>query len=289
MNVIKKCLAKRRLEHNQRVQRKMSANLSTFSAMVDTEIDLGTRIVERDGDRVLAAIKPTSVIVSDWFDRRLFIPKSINDKSGARDLFVAWLYKLKLPQALMLYLLASAFVARSLVEAGFFGMQHIFLATSAVMLILTTLHLTGLLFPREAEVPEDYDWLIPHMMQRAKRYALLGEKAVYVSSPSTKSVKDQNSHDRETRLRVIPYSGIGRIELVLRAERQSGDDQDINVQDYVVYDKTGHELFRIDRKNASSDDEAMHLLKGKLADVKGMHYDRNGRAKHRLTAGKVVR
>ncbi|WP_315921313.1 hypothetical protein [Mesorhizobium sp. SP-1A] len=260
VKTFKRFFARNSSKNIERVQRKNAETRQTFEAMIDVEITLGTRMVEREGDKVHVSVRPTTAVVQDWFDARLYLPKEIDGQSGPQALFVAWLYKLKRPHLAMLFALVSALTARALVEAGFIGMENTLLTSGVIMVALLSLHLTGLLHPKEAQLPDDYDWMIPEMMKVAKRYVLFGANAVYVSSPSTKDKHLQTAAESATRLRVIPYNEIGRVEQVLR-----GTHEDYNSRDTIVYDKAGTELFRIDRKNSSVGVDAVHFLKDKLA------------------------
>lgn len=269
--MFKRFFARSSFKNIERVQRKVSATKQTFEAMIDVELILGTRMVEREGDKVQASVRPTTAVVQDWFDARLYLPKEIDGQSGPQALFVAWLYKLKISHLAMLFALVSALTARALVEAGFIGMESILLTSGVIMVALLSLHLTGLLHPIEAQLPDDYDWMTPEMMKVAKRYILFGVNAVYVSSPSTKDKRLQTAAESATRLRVIPYNEIGRVEQMLRDSYQ-----DYNSHDTIVYDNAGTELFRIDRKNSSVGVDAVQFLKDKIAASKGVIYDPHG-------------
>ena len=259
LNKIRRVFVRNNCENIEAIQRKNAATRQTFEAMIDVEITLGTRMVEREGDKVHVSVRPTPTVIQDWFDVRLYLPKEIDGQSGPQALFVAWLYKLKIPHLVMLFALVSALTARALVEAGFIGMESILLASGVIMVALMSLHLTGLLHPREAQLPDDYDWMVPEMMKVAKRYVLFGDYAVYISSPSTKDKRLQTAAESATRLRVIPYNEIGRVEQVLRDTHQGS-----NSRDTIVYDKAGVELFRIDRKNSSVGLDAVCFLQAKV-------------------------
>lgn len=270
VKTFKRFFARNSSKNIERVQRKNAETRQTFEAMIDMEITLGTRMVEREGDKVHVSVRPTTAVVLDWCDARLYLPKEVDGQSGPQALFVAWLYKLKLPHLAMLFALVSALTARALVEAGFIGMENILLTSGVIMVALLSLHLTGLLHPKETQLPDDYDWMIPEMMKVAKRYVLFGANAVYVSSPSTKDKRLQTAAESATRLRVIPYKEIGRVEQVLRDTHEG-----YNSHDTIVYDKAGTELFRIDRKNSSVGVDAVHFLKAKLADANSPERQRN--------------
>lgn len=270
VKTFKRIFARNSFKNIERVQRKNSATRQTFESMIDVEIAIGTRMVEREGDKVHVSVRPTTAVVQDWFDARIYLPKEIDGQSGPQALFVAWLYKLKLPHLAMLFALVSALTARALVEAGFIGMENILLTSGVIMVALLSLYLTGLLHPKEAQLPDDYDWMIPGMMKVAKRYVLFGADAVYVSSPSTKDKRLQTAAESATRLRVIPYKEIGRVEQVLRDTHEG-----CNAYDTIVYDKAGVELFRIDRKNSSVGVDAVHFLKDKVADANSHERQQN--------------